>query len=496
MRRTRIVGTIGPASREQEQLDALVAAGLNVARLNYSHGTNEQKTQLVERIRLAEQREGRPVGILADLPGPKLRLGQFEGRAHLEHGDVVILACGEADTVLPEEWSSRNPGWAGSRDPLRLPVPYEGLSRDLKAGDPVLLADGLLCLDVESAPGEPASEVVCRVVDGGRLTERKGINVPRTVVKLPAVGSRDLELLDHAVSVGVDFVAISYVRGPEELEPAREIIRSRGVHTPLIAKIEHPTALDRLDEILGAADGVMVARGDLGVEIPMEAVPLEQERIIRAGLQRGIPVILATQVLESMVTNTRPTRAEVTDIANAVRQGVSAVMLSGETATGVDPVNVVETLARVLGHVDEHIEIHGFEPMASAMVGTRAVAQAGVMLAGQIGATRMLVATEHGNASRLVSAFHPPCPVTAFTNRERAMRRTQLQPGVHAVLVDDHPRGRDTILEVVAKLVASGHLQPADRIVAVSGSPLAIGGATSTVRMLQLDDDGAVLDLE
>lgn len=496
MRRTRIVGTIGPASSDPETLAGLLAAGLNVARLNYSHGTNAGKEALVANLRAAEAAAGRPLAILADLPGPKLRLGTFEGEIMLEPGDELALCCGQPSAEIPAEWLGRSPGWAGSRTELMLPVPYAGLSADLRAGDPVLLADGLLRLEVVSAPGEPASEVHCRVIDGGPLTQRKGINVPGTVVKLPAVGQRDLELLDHAISVGVDYVAISYVRGPEELEPARELIRERGVHTPLIAKIEHPVALERLDEILDAADGVMVARGDLGVEIPIEAVPLAQERIIRGGLERGMPVILATQVLETMVTNPRPTRAEVTDIANAVRQGVSAVMLSGETAAGKHPVLVVETLAQVLAHVDEHLEIHGFEPVGSSMVATRSVAQAGVMLAKQVDADRILVATEHGNAARLVSAYHPPCPITAFTNRERAQRRTALMPGVDCVMVDDHERGRDTILEAVRKLVADGRVLAGHTLVAVSGSPLAIGGATSTVRLLKVDADGLILDME
>ncbi|MBV19280.1 MAG: pyruvate kinase, partial [Euryarchaeota archaeon] len=373
MHRSRVIATIGPSCDNEATLASMLEAGLDVARINYSHGDFEGKTATIQRLRAAEATAGRPLGVLADLPGPKLRLGRFPGSVHLERGMTVTLLCGEEAS---EDVST-----------LAFPVPYGTLAEELRVGDPVLLADGLVRLEVQGIEG---SIVSAHVLDGGRLSERKGINVPRTRVSLPAIGERDEACLRHAIEQEVDFVAVSYVRSAADMAPARRIISEAGVHTWIIAKIEHPAALDDLDAIVEASDAVMVARGDLGVEIPLEEVPAAQERIIALCLARGKPVIVATQMLESMVDHPRPTRAEVSDVATAIRQFTSAVMLSGETATGAYPVEAVSTMIRIAERASSAIDGLPSPPALAMFRSTRAITGAAVKLAADVGADRLI----------------------------------------------------------------------------------------------------------
>ena len=488
--RSRIIATIGPASDNVETLKQMIEGGMDIARLNYSHGDFSGKEKTIQNIRSAEEEAGKYVGLLADLPGPKLRLGTFEGEVVLERGELIDLHCGvpdglpaQANTILGEPVKT-------------LPVEWDGLSKDLRVGDPVLLSDGLIRLEVLSAPEHIGEVVRCRVEDGGILTERKGINVPRTLVKLPAVGPHDLDCLEHALSQNVDFVAVSYVRSAGDLEPARERIKQAGVHTWIVAKIEHPAALKDLNAIVEAADVVMVARGDLGVEIPLEEVPAAQERIVSACLERGTPVVVATQMLESMVNHARPTRAEVTDVATAIRQHVSAVMLSGETAGGQHPVKAVETMARIAETVDASTADLPEPPALAAYVSTRVIAGAAVDIARQTNVNHLIVATEHGNAARLMAAHRPRIPIYAMTNRIRAARRTTILPGVEGLLVEEKSRARSTVAEAVRLLYEQKKIKPDEKIVAISGSPQAISGRTSTIRLLQVQKNGELSDLE
>ena len=488
--RSRIIATIGPASDNVETLKQMIEGGMDIARLNYSHGDFSGKEKTIQNIRSAEEEAGKYVGLLADLPGPKLRLGTFEGEVVLERGELIDLHCGvpdglpaQANTILGEPVKT-------------LPVEWDGLSKDLRVGDPVLLSDGLIRLEVLSAPEHIGEVVRCRVEDGGILTERKGINVPRTLVKLPAVGPHDLDCLEHALSQNVDFVAVSYVRSADDLEPARERIKQAGVHTWIVAKIEHPAALKDLNAIVEAADVVMVARGDLGVEIPLEEVPAAQERIVSACLERGTPGVVATQLLESMVNHARPTRAEVTDVATAIRQHVSAVMLSGETAGGQHPVKAVETMARIAETVDASTADLPEPPALAAYVSTRVIAGAAVDIARQTNVNHLIVATEHGNAARLMAAHRPRIPIYAMTNRIRAARRTTILPGVEGLLGEEKSRARSTVAEAVRLLYEQKKIKPDEKIVAISGSPQAISGRTSTIRLLQVQKDGELSDLE
>lgn len=479
MRRTRVVATIGPSSWDSATLQSVFDAGADVFRLNYSHGEPEQKTELYERIRSMEN-EQRKTCILADLPGPKLRLGEFKGVKLLNNGDTVRLLCGKLEHEGDE-----------------IPVEYEGLSSDLKPGDSILVADGLIRLSVVKTGGENGSFIDCLVEDGGPVTSRKGINLPGNTIDLPAIGEKDRLALDHALRSGADWIAVSYVRSAEDLRPAKDAVKAAGLHTPIIAKIEHPAALQNLHSILDVADGVMVARGDLGVEIPLERVPLAQQKIIDAGLMRGMVVIVATQMLESMTLNPRPTRAEVSDVSTAIRHGGTAVMLSGETASGNHPVAAVETMVRIATATEEGLASSGGTPgVLSKFRSTRAVAHAGVELAKASSAKHIIVATQHGNAPRLVTGYRPDVVVTAVTDRIRAARRMNLLPGVKSIIVEEHERGSQTMQNAIRVIAEDGTIKSGDRIVAISGSPLAMRGATSTVRLYRLEADGSISGTE
>jgi pyruvate kinase len=398
----------------------------------------------------------------------------------LEAGSTVELVCGLNEME--------------STDGSALPVQYGGLSAELKPNDPILIADGLIRMVVVQTPGTPNSTVTCRVEDGGPVSSRKGVNVPGTLVELPAIGPKDEKAMAHALEQGADYIAVSYVRTAEDLIPAKNAVKAASMHVPIIAKIEHPSALVNLDSILDVADAVMVARGDLGVEIPLEDVPMAQQTIIDKALERGMPVIVATQMLDSMTLQPRPTRAEVSDVSTAIRHGATGVMLSGETASGIYPLETVKTMAKIAYATEQGLASHDQRPNALARFrSTRAVAHAGVELAKEAGATRIVVATEHGNAPRLVSGYRPDIPVTAVSDRLRALRRTCLLPGVDSVLVKEHERGSQTMKEAVRLLSIQGRIGPGERVVTISGSPLAMRGATSTLRLYRIDENGEII---
>ena len=483
MRRTRIVATIGPACGDYETLKSLLVAGVDVCRFNYSHGEPEDKTDLYHRLRSIEDELGRPTCILADLPGPKLRLGNFPEVGLLEEGAEILLHCGVTHLE--------------ATNGTDFPVEYGGLSAELKPGDPILVNDGLIRLTVLTTPGEANGKVRCRVEDGGPISSRKGVNVPGTLVDLPAIGPKDKAALQHALENGADYIAVSYVRTADDLIPAKQAVAEASMHVPVLAKIEHPVALENLDSILDVADAVMVARGDLGVEIPLENVPVVQQRIIDKALQRGMPVIVATQMLDSMTFQPRPTRAEVSDVSTAIRHGATGVMLSGETASGTYPLETVQTMARIVKATEEGLDDYDLRPTSLAQFrSTRAVAHAGVELAREAEASRIIVATEHGTSPRLVSGYRPNIPVTAVSDRLRALRRTCLLPGVDAVLSKEHERGSKTMKEAVEQLVAQGRIKPGERVVSISGSPRAMRGATSTLRLYKIGESGEILDTE
>ena len=476
MRRTRIISTLGPATSSRENIKKLLEVGANVFRLNYSHGSPEDKTELYGTIRSLEEEIGRHTCILADLPGPKIRLGTFPGPVMLETGTSVELNIGVRST---------DDAFNGT-----LPVELDGIESQISVGSSILIADGLVGLKVEAVNGK---NVQCSIEYGGEVSSGKGLNFPGTLLDVPAYGPKDVLALDHALKCEADYVAVSYVRTAADLIPVEEAIRERGVHTPIIAKIEHPLALDNLEEILNHCQAVMVARGDLGVEIPLEDVPIAQEHIIGKAIERGMVAIVATQMLETMTTNPRPTRAEVTDVSSAIRQGASCVMLSGETAVGDYPIEAVETMAKIALATEKSLSSTGTRPTALARFkSTRAIAHAGVLLSEISGATRMVVASEHGNAPRLVAGYRPQVPITAVSNRHRALRRTCMISGVDTVYVKEHERGSETMKVAIESLVSDGRLSIGDKVIAISGSPKAIAGSTSTLRLFSVLEDGTV----
>jgi len=419
----QIVCTIGPASRAPETLSRLIEAGMRVARLNFAHGNEEQHRETVARIRAASQALGEPVAILQDLPGPKLRLGELpDGPFELVPGQEVTLCC-ESDKGGPD----------------RLPVPDDWLAHEAEPGGSVIVGDGAVELRVLSV--EPP-EITCTVVAGGTVSSGKGINMPGRRSDRPILDDADREALALGAELGVDLVGVSYVRSGDDLASVRRHQRTLGRSTPLVAKIETAAACERLDEIMTRTDAVLIARGDLSLEIPFERVPLEQKRIVRAALRAGRPVITATQMLQSMVSAPRPTRAEATDVANAVLDGTDAVMLSDETAIGADPVRACEAMRRIICATEaEAPRVEPPEPsgMAQELRELVVFAHAAVRTTRELGVRAILTWTRGGLAARTLARERPPVPILAPTRQEDAWRRLALIYGTRPLLC---PTGR------------------------------------------------------
>ena len=463
MRHTKIIATLGPASDAPGTIDELIAAGANAFRLNFSHGTDADHADRFARVREAAARAGVRVAVLQDLSGPKIRTGRLEGGTPLQlaPGDTLLVEIGD-----------------GIGRPGHVFTTYAPLAEALAPGHCLLLDDGYIELRVEGVSG---STITTRVVDGGPLGERKGINAPG--VPLPAAGLTAKDERDPAfgLALGVDLVAMSFVQRAEDLHAAREVIVREGRQAvPLIAKIERPEALDRLDEILAAADGVMVARGDLGLEIPLQRVPRVQREIIRRARRLGVPTILATQVLESMRHESRPTRAEVSDAATAVMQGADAIMLSGETAAGAYPVRAVQMLDAIIREAERSDEPAGAAEPADHVA---ALCDAAVTLASQSGAKAILAVTREGRTARLLSMRRPSAPIYAATDRDEVARGVAQWWGVHA-LVTGTEGDVDTVTgRVVDQLVQSGLIAAGSTVVVVNASPDLDRGAANFLRV-------------
>jgi pyruvate kinase len=420
MRRTKIIATVGPASDDDRTLDMLIAAGTDIFRLNFSHGTAETQTATFHRIRAAAARARCDVAVLQDLGGPKIRTGVNKGGRPLtlRTGDHIVIGTGD----IPCE-------------PGRLSTTFEGLARSVKPDDSLLLADGLIELRVDSTDGRT---IQATVVQGGELGEHKGINAPGIVLPASAITPKDVNDLRTGVSLGVDMVAISFVQSAADLLEARRLLHEAGAgDTPVVAKLERPQALEHLDEILASCDGVMVARGDLGLEMPLERVPTAQKEITRRGRRQGVPVILATQVLESMTVEPRPTRAEVSDAANAVDDGVDAIMLAGETAAGAFPARAVHVLDAVIREAENGP--HGAVPPTNGGPDgdlSEALCEAAVTLANRSDASAIVAITRQGSTARQLAALRPHAPIIAACDRDDIARRLSLYWGVLPVQMD------------------------------------------------------------
>jgi len=459
VRRTKIVATIGPACREPETLARMVEAGLDVARLNFSHGTREDHAENVRRVREAANRAGRAVAILQDLPGPKLRIGPLrEDLIDLRPGDALTLACGNDE-----------PG-----DAHRISVGWPGLASNVDAGDVVYLADGRIRLRVSATRD---AEVDTTVEIGGALASRQGLNLPGNTRGLPSVPHEDLELLRFGESIGVDLVALSFVREPEDVTEVRKHTR-----IPLIAKIEKPQAVQDAEEIIRAADCVMVARGDLGIELPIEDVPVVQKRLLALAGKFARPSITATQMLDSMVTSSRPTRAEVTDVANAILDGTDAVMLSQETAVGAHPVEAVAMLAAIAERTERELPYERWNEervSRDARDPAYTVAHSACEAARDLGLTALLVPTLSGRSARLISAHRPQVPIYALSPGRETVRRCGLMWGVEAASMPRCEITEQLIRDAAQRAVELGWVRRGDRVGITAGLPSGRPGTTS-----------------
>jgi len=469
-RKTKIVCTLGPATDTTDGIAALLEAGMDVVRLNFSHGDRETHRQTIRRIRKIAQQAGREVGILQDLGGPKIRLGELPERGiELRAGSTVSL------------------GIDGQASEGVLPVSYKHLLEDVGVGERILLADGLVELEVREVTGD---HLLCDIVIGSVVTSRKGVNLPQANLRIPAFTDKDRSDLEVGLEEGVDFVALSFVRHEDDLVPVRD--RLSGLEHPplLIAKIEKPQAVERLDLILEAVDGVMVARGDLGVEMPPEKVPMIQKRIIAASRRAGLPVITATQMLRSMVDSPRPLRAEASDVANAVLDGTDAVMLSEETAIGRYPTEAVRVLDRVALQAEpeiDHTRMIADSSSPSVPELTGAISRAACELAASIGAAAIITTTASGATARLVARLRPAAPVLAVTPFDAVVRQLTLSWGVFAARVEETSDFGTLGVEVREMLAAHGLDAPGNRIVITAGLPLGVSGSTNLLRVFEFD---------
>jgi len=469
-RKTKIVCTLGPATESAEGIASLIEAGMDVVRLNFSHGDREDHREKIRRVREVSKKADRQVGILQDLGGPKIRLGKLpEEGVHLDVGSTVAL------------------GVDGQTEDGVLPVSYPYLLEDVGVGEPILLADGLAELEVFELKKD---RLLCRVVIGGTVTSRKGVNLPQANLRVAAFTEKDRDDLEVGLEEGVDFVALSFVRHEDDLAPVRERI-ARQNHPPmLIAKIEKPQAVDRLQPILEVVDGVMVARGDLGVEMPPEKVPMIQKEIIAAARRAGRPVITATQMLRSMVDSPRPLRAEASDVANAVLDGTDAVMLSEETAIGNYPAEAVRVLDRVAKEAEPKIDhadmlTDSLSPSVPNLTG--AISRATCELAASIGAAAIVTTTTSGGTARLVARHRPAAPILGMTTSAEVARQLSLSWGVIPAVGKETEDSVELGAAVLDELSRLGLAEKGGRIVITAGLPLGYSDSTNVIRVLEVE---------
>ncbi|MHB0998788.1 MAG: pyruvate kinase [Armatimonadota bacterium] len=466
MRRTKIVCTIGPATQSEEVMMQIAVAGMNVARLNFSHGTMDEHAQRIDTIRQIERELGQPIAILQDLPGPKIRTGVMPGTVDLVQGHKFVFTTRETP---------------GSIDEVNLPYPE--MVAQAEEGNQIFVADGQLEFRIVEVTD---TDIITTVVIGGPMSSHKGVNMPGARLSLPSVTDADIEDLIFGLAHDVDWVAASFVRCAADLEPVREAIKQSKKNVLLLAKIEKAEAVMDIDAIIEAADGIMVARGDLGVEIPLESVPTIQKNIIRKCNNAGKPVITATQMLESMIHNRRPTRAEVTDVANAIFDGTDAIMLSGETAVGDYPVDTVTMMSKIAVEAENSLDYHRLweERAAAAVVSvTDAIAQSTVDIALDLDAAAIVTPTSSGATARAVSKYRPSAPIIAAPTMPSTSRQLALSWGVYPVLVAPSRSTDDMIQEAVEGAARAGLVKDGDTIVLTAGIPAGVPGRTNLIKV-------------
>jgi pyruvate kinase len=469
MRRAKIVCTMGPAVESPEKAAELISAGMNVARLNLSHGGYDEHQNRLNLIRKAAANAGRPVAILVDLQGPKIRLGRFENGPHeLNRGDTF--------TITTEDIS-------GTKE--RVGTTYQGLPGDCKKGDRILIDDGKVTVEVIAVKG---NDVVTSVIEPGPVSNNKGINLPGVAVSVPAMSEKDIDDLRWGLKAGADFIALSFVRTAKDIDEVHRIMDEVGIHLPVIAKIEKPQAVQNLEEIVQAFDGIMVARGDLGVEMPIEDIPLVQKRCVTLAREYAKPVIVATQMLDSMITNSRPTRAEATDCANAVLDGADALMLSGETSVGAFAIEAVQTMARIIEKTEQEalhlIPTLQHNPKTKGGAITKAATDVGLT----IGAKVLAAFTKTGDSARRMSRLRSPIPILALTPDSATFNQMSLTWGVEPLLTPLVTTTDEMVKQVDAILLETKRVDEGEQIMIVAGSPPGIPGSTNAMRVHRVGD--------
>lgn len=467
-RRTKIVCTLGPAVASREGILGLVKAGMNVARMNMSHGDHADHEKNYQWVREATDETGRAVGILADLQGPKIRLGRFiDGATVWENGEIVRITVDDIE---------------GTHD--RVSTTYKNLAKDAKPGDRLLVDDGKVALRCVEVDG---NDVVCEVVEGGPVSNNKGVSLPGMDISVPALSEKDIADLRFALKLGVDIIALSFVRSPADVELVHAIMDEEGRRCPVIAKLEKPEAMDALESIVLAFDGIMIARGDLGVECPLEQVPLFQKRAIQIARENAKPVIVATQMLDSMIENLRPTRAEASDVANAVLDGADAVMLSGETSVGIDPANVVRTMSRIVSYA----EINGRVPNLAHIPRTKrgVISYSARDIAERLNAKALVAFTSSGDTAKRVARLHSQLPLLVFTPHQEVRSQLALTWGVETFLTDEVKDTDEMMRTIDEQLLALDTYSEDDMIVLVAGTPPGVQGNTNMIHVHHLGED-------
>lgn len=469
MRRAKIVCTLGPAVDTADRILQLAEAGMDVARLNMSHGDHVDHENNIAHVRAAAERTGKAIALLADLQGPKIRLGRFSG-------GPVELTLGERYTITTDDVDG---------DGQRCSTTYKGLPGDVSPGDEILIDDGRVRLRALEIDG---NDVVTTVEVPGTISNNKGLNLPGVAVSVPAMSDKDITDLRFALEQCVDFVALSFVRNGRDADDVRRVMREVDIHRPVIAKIEKPQAVENLDEIMDAFDGVMVARGDLGVELPLEDVPIVQKLIVEKARRNAKPVIVATQMLESMIDAPRPTRAEASDVANAVLDGADAVMLSGETSVGKYPIQTVRTMSRIIGSTEEH----GLPRMAAytwtPKTRTGIIGRGASQVAEAIGARYVVAFTTIGGSARRMARYRSDIPIIAFTPDPLTRNQLALTWGVETFLVPEVKHTDEMVMQVDKALLDVARCEEGDEVVIVAGAPPGIPGSTNALRIHRMGD--------
>ena len=471
MRKTKIVCTIGPATDDDKILREMMLAGMNVARFNFSHGDYDIHKNRFEQVTRLRKELGIPVATMLDTRGPEIRLGKFVDNKPVEIYDGDSFTLTTEDMPCTAEKAS---------------ITFKGLPADVSVGTRILINDGVIELKAEKIT---ATDIVCKVISGGTLSNNKGVNVPGVELSMPYLSERDMSDLEFGSKLGFDFIAASFVRSSADINYLKKFTKSLGWSTPrIIAKIENMDGVNNIDEIIDASDGIMVARGDMGVEIPFEQIPAIQKAIIEKGYLAGKQVITATQMLESMITNPRPTRAEITDVANAIYDGTSAIMLSGETAAGKHPVEAVSTMALIAETTEKdinYISRLSKRPISMVKNRTNAISHAAVTTAHDIGAKAVITVTKSGSTARNLSKFRPSCMIIGCTPSETVLRQMSMSWGVYPVLMDEKENTDELFYCAVKAAEAAGYISKGDVVVLTAGIPLGVAGTTN---MLKVDE--------